>query len=74
MNFFKKLISEDTGVSSLRFMSITSLFVGSSIAYITLFLGKDLANASPVIGIFIGAAFGGKVWHKYAEKKQEVKK
>lgn len=45
-----------------------SLFIGGSIAYVSLFENRDLAAASPVIGIFVGAAFGGKVWQKFAEK------
>lgn len=51
-----------------------SLFVGASIAYLSIFKGCALDSATPAIGVFVGAAFGGKVWQKYAEKHKRNSK
>jgi hypothetical protein len=72
MNFFKKLLSENNEVSCMRLMAIISLFVGSSIAYIALYKNCDLTSSAPTISIFVGAAFGGKIWQKYAEVKKDA--
>lgn len=71
MNFFQRLLSDDSDVSCMRLMSLISLFIGGSIAYVSLFENRDLSEASPTIGVFVGAAFGGKVWQKYAERKDD---
>ena len=48
-------------------MSLFSLLTGAVLAFLTLYKGENLNNSATVIGIFVGAAFGGKVWQKYAE-------
>lgn len=69
MNFLERLLSNDSGLSALRFMSLVSLFIAGSITYIAIFMNKDLRDISTLVAIFVGAAFGGKVWQKYAENK-----
>lgn len=67
MSFFQKLLSESGDVSCMRLMSLLSLLVGAALALYCLHKGTDIAGATPVISVFVGAAFGGKVWQKYAE-------
>lgn len=76
MKFIEKLLSENTDVSCMRFMSLFSLFAGSLISIIAVFQRVDLGSATPLVGVFVGAAFGGKVSQKYFEKaaKNVVKK
>lgn len=69
MNFLFKLFSEKNEVSCMRVMSMLSLLVGSAVAFYSQYKNCDLGAATPVISIFVGAAFGGKVWQKYAENK-----
>lgn len=64
---FKDCFSENTGVSSMRLMSMISLLVASAIAFIGLFKGSDLANLSILSGVFLGGSFGGKVMQKRSE-------
>lgn len=70
---FKKIIhsllSEDsTDISSVRVMSFISLFTGVGIAIYGVYQGKDLSGLAQVCGVFIGAAFVGKVSQKFAER------
>lgn len=73
LSLFEKILTQNSGVSCMRFMSIISLFVGAAFAFTCIFKGSDLGSATPIISIFIGAAFGGKVAQKFAEKKENVK-
>lgn len=68
MTFFLKLLSDGTNISCGRFMALMSLLLGALIAIITVYLNRDLGAASPVIGIFVGSAFGGHVVGKYMER------
>ena len=67
MEFVKKLLSDSGEISAIRFMAITSLFFGFILAIIGIYSGKDVTF---LVGIFVGAAFGGKVGSKFAEVKQ----
>lgn len=69
MDLLKKLLSDNSGVSMMRLMSLLSLLFGAVIAFISLGKGRDLGADSTAIGIFVGAAFGGKVWQKSIESK-----
>lgn len=65
-----KMFEEQQGeVSCMRVMSFLSLLIGASIAYYGIFKGQDLSSYSTTIGIFVGAAFGGKLGQKYFEGK-----
>lgn len=68
-NFFQKTLSENTTISSLRVMSFLSLFTGMIIGLGGLYLEKNLGEVSMLCGVFVGAAFGGKVGQKYAERR-----
>lgn len=69
MSFFSKLFSESGDVSCMRVMAVLSLVFGVFVACYCLHGGHDLANATPTIAVFVGAAFGGKVGQKYLENK-----
>ncbi len=68
MGFFLKLLSDDTEVSCGRLMSLVSLSMGAGVAFITVYLNRDMTAASPIVGIFVGSAFGGHVAGKYMER------
>lgn len=70
MKFFKLLLSEDTGLSCLRFMSLVSLLLGSLIAVLSLILKSNLDGITPLVAVFVGSAFGGKIGQKYFEGKK----
>jgi hypothetical protein len=65
------ILKEQSGVSAMRAMSLISLFLGSLIALIAVYRNCDLNGSVPMVSIFIGSAFGGKVWQKYAEKEKK---
>lgn len=73
MNFLSKLFSDSGDVSAMRIMSMFSLAVGASIAFISLYKNNQVGEAAPAIGIFVGAAFGGKLGQKYMEGNNNVK-
>ena len=66
MDFLKKLFSESSEVSSMRFMAIASLFFSFAIVGYGLFFGKDVLALA---GMFLGASFGGKCTQKAFEVK-----
>lgn len=68
MIFLKELLSETGSISTLRLMSLISLLTGVSVAFIGLFMNKDLTQTATLAGVFIGAAFMGKVGQKLTEK------
>lgn len=71
--FFMDLFDEKSTISSMRFMSITSLFIGGVIAAIGLYKCDDLMGISLLVGVFVSAAFTGKVLQKNIEEKAEAK-
>jgi hypothetical protein len=68
MEFLKKLFAESSEVSCMRFMSVLSLIFGFFVSGIGIFQGKDLSQLAVLSGVFVGAAFGGKVAQKFGEK------
>lgn len=72
MNFIEKALSEGTEVSCMRIMSLISLFVSAVLAFYTIFKGgSDIASSTPIISVFVGAAFGGKLAQKHFETSQD---
>lgn len=69
MNFIEKLLSEGSDVSCMRLMSILSLLIGAILTFYIVRINYNLSEATPVIGIFVGSAFGGKIWQKTIENK-----
>jgi len=68
MTFFLKILSDGEAPSCGRLMAVTSLLMGAGIAFITVYLNRDLSAASPIVGIFVASAFGGHVAGKYMER------
>lgn len=66
MDFIKLLLSENSEISTMRFMAIASLIFSFCIVIYGLYFGKDVIGES---GIFLGAAFGGKLSQKIFEVK-----
>lgn len=62
MNIFKEIFSENSEISIMRVMAVTSLIIGAVLA----FKGMDTS-----VYIFVGAAFAGKVTQKFIESKEE---
>jgi len=69
MKFFEKLLSESSEVSCMRLMAIISLIVGAGIAIYCVLAYKDLPQVTPLVSIFVGAAFSGKTIQKFMETK-----
>ncbi len=69
INWVKSVLTEKSGVSSTRVMSFISLFVGAYLAIHGLNTTSDLMGLSALCAVFVGAAFGGKVWQKSMELK-----
>lgn len=67
MKFLTALFGENSEVSCMRVMSFLSLLTGASVTFYSIYRGIDLASATPVIGVFVGGAFGGKVAQKFVE-------
>lgn len=67
LKFFKYVFSERGDVSCMRFMAFISLTVGSILALYSLYRGCDLNSTTPLVSVFVGAAFGGKVLQKHTE-------
>jgi hypothetical protein len=67
LNLLIAILKEQSGVSAMRVMSLLSLTTGAIIALIAVYRNCDLNGSVPMVTIFVGAAFGGKVWQKYAE-------
>lgn len=71
--FFHELLLERSQLSSMRFLAICSLFIGGAIAAYALYANKDLSGTSMLCGVFVSAAFCGKVGQKYLEVKSADK-
>ena len=71
MSFFRDLLSEDSKLSSLRVMGFVALFAGVGIAAYGLYMNRDLVGLSALTGVFVAAAFGGKVSQKILESKSD---
>lgn len=68
MDFLKRFFEEADGYPSMmRLLSFTSLMIGGGIAWYAIL--KSQPPSTEVIGIFVGASFGGKIWQKSIEAK-----
>ena len=64
------LMSDDDGnPSSMRAMSVMALVIAGALALLPVLGVGDCTVESTIILWFLGAAFGGKVFQKFAEKK-----
>ena len=70
--FLLDLLDERTHLSSMRFMAIISLLIGGIIAGIGMYKCTDLSGTTMLVGVFVGAAFTGKVMQKNTEIKEET--
>ena len=68
MSFIRDLLSSDSKLSSLRVMAFLALFAGIGIAMYGLYMNRDMVGLSALCGVFVAAAFGGKVSQKILEK------
>lgn len=66
MEFIKALLSETSGISSMRFMALSSLFFSFILCVYGVVESKDVFN---YVIMFSGFAFGGKVAQKIQETK-----
>jgi hypothetical protein len=67
------LSSDPKSVSAMRAMSFISLFCGIGLAFYGLYTNKDLTGLTMLVSVFVGSAFGGKIWQKSIEAKSEAK-
>ena len=67
----KEMISDSSSnVSSMRVMSLFSIFIAAGLAFYGLHKGSDMTGLTALVGVFMGGGMGGKVWQKYAETKE----
>lgn len=69
-DFLLKLVSEKSEISSMRVMSLFSVLSATGLAVYGINKGQPLDSLSILCGVFLGAAFGGKVSQKFAENKE----
>lgn len=62
------LLSEDSKISSLRFMSILCVLAAVGVACYGISHSKDLLGIAAVVTAFLGPAFTAKVLSKPVEK------
>lgn len=67
MRLILALLSEKSKVSSMRLMSLISLLTACLIAGFGLYLKLDLLGLAALCGVFVSAAFGGKILQKNME-------
>lgn len=66
--FLTELFSENGKISSMRAMAFAALLLGGSIAiYGMAHSNPDYSGIALLSGVFVGAAFGGKVMQKRSE-------
>lgn len=58
----------------MRVMSMAALWTAAVLAFVGLMRGSDLTGLSLLAGVFVGAAFGGKVMQSSVESKETVNK
>lgn len=61
------MFSETGDISSVRVMALLCVLAAILIALIGMYKGSDLMGLSALCGVFLGAAFGGKVMQKKSE-------
>lgn len=69
-DFILNLLSEESKISSMRLMSLISVLSATGIAFYGISKGQPLDALSILCGVFLGAAFTGKVGQKFAETKE----
>lgn len=71
-NFIIDLLSQKSSASTMRVMSIMALLTGIVLAFIGIFKDSvDYMGLSALVGVFLGAAFGGKVMQKRIENSHD---
>lgn len=71
MALLRDILSSGSGVSSMRLMSLSAMIAGIVMAVVGLFLRVDLFGLSALCGVFVGAAFTGKVMQKRVETSKD---
>ena len=71
IRFFLEMMSEKSKVSLTRFVTLLCVLTAIFIAIYGTLHSMDLSSLSVLCGVFLGAAFGGKVSQKFAENKSE---
>lgn len=70
MRLLRALFSDSGTISSMRVMAMTCCITAIGIAVVVVCKDKpDYAGASILCGVFLGAAFGGKIAQKNIETK-----
>jgi hypothetical protein len=69
-NFILQMFSEGSQVSSMRVMSMTSLWFGGIVCIFGMYKGVDATQLAVITGVFVTSAFGGKAIQKKYEKDQ----
>ena len=72
MGFLHDLFSENSNVSSMRVMSMMSLSAGIFVACYGLYIKSSPDSLAVLSGVFVAAAFGGKVTQKAVELRSSV--
>lgn len=72
-DFLIELFSEKGKISSMRAMAFLALVIGGFISiYGMTQENPDYSGIAILAGMFVGAAFGGKVLQKHAEKTENT--
>ena len=72
-SFLKSCLSQDSSVSSMRIMSFIALFAAIGVTAYGMYRAFNLTELSLLVGVFIGAAFGGKAYQKKIELDKDNK-
>jgi phosphate/sulfate permease len=68
-NFLLKLITEaGDDVSMVRVLALACVITGIALAFLGVYMGKELSGLAQVVGVFIGAGMAAKVAQKGFEK------
>jgi hypothetical protein len=65
----RELLDAKSSISTMRLMSLVSLFCGCGLGAYGIYVGRDLIGLSALCGVFVTAAFGGKMVQKITENK-----
>ena len=74
MDFIKNMLSGSGEVSSMRVLCVGAFIIASLMAFFALglvYFGKDITQVTILVGMFLGAAIGGKVTQKAIEVNKE---
>lgn len=72
--FFRALLSDQGDLSMTRFMSLVCVIAALTISVVCLYKGQSADSIVGLVGVFLAAAFGGKVAQSFAEKEPPVEK